>query len=73
METLVMAKNKPGPKPDPQRVRDVATIIRSRKEWKDAIDRLAEFDRAPSVSDLFDRAIVTYARSVGFPEPIPKR
>ena len=69
----VMAKKKPGPKPDPSRTRDAVTMVRSTVAWKAAVDRMAEFDRAPSVSDLIDRAIAAYARTIGFPEPIPKR
>ena len=30
-------KGRPGPKPDPARVRDVATLIRSTRAWKDAL------------------------------------
>jgi len=67
------AKGKPGPKTDPSKVRDAATMVRSSQAWKDSVERLADFDRAPSVSDLIDRAVAHYARAIGFPEPIPKR
>jgi len=73
MVAALVAKMKPGPKPDPMRVRDAVTNIRSTQGWKDAVDKLAEFDRAPSVADLIDRAVVAYARSINFPEPVPKR
>ena len=59
--------------PKEQRVRTAVTAIRSRPEWKDWVERLAEFDRAPSLNDLFDRAMVIYARHVGFNEVPPKR
>jgi hypothetical protein len=67
-----MAK-KTGPKPDPSRVRNVTTMVRSTPGWKAALKKLAEFDRAPSESDLIDRAVAAYARAVNFPEAIPKR
>ena len=68
-----MANKKPGPKPDPSNVRDALTQVRSSRGWKEAIDELADFDRAPSTADLIDRAIVAYARQVRYPKPIPKR
>ncbi len=67
------SKSKPGPKPDPSRVRGAATLVRSTEAWKRAVEAFAEFDRAPSVSDLVDRAIVAYARERGYEKPIPKR
>jgi hypothetical protein len=66
-------KSKPGPKPDPSRVRSAATLVRSSDAWKRAVEEFAEFDRAPSVSDLIDRAVVAYARERGYDKPIPKR
>jgi hypothetical protein len=73
VELAVMAKKKPGPKPDPDRVRSAAIMLRGRPEWREWVERLAEFDRAPSLNELFDRALVIYARHVGFAEAAPKR
>jgi hypothetical protein len=67
----VMAKKKQEPKE--QRVRTAVTAIRSRPEWKEWVERLADFERAPSLNDLFDRALVAYARQIGFKEVAPKR
>ena len=67
------AKGKPGPKPDPTRVRSEAVMLRGRPEWKEWLGRLAEFDRSASMNELFDRAIAVYAREVGFKETPPKR
>jgi hypothetical protein len=74
----VMAKRKsgdgkPGPKPDPSRVRDAVTLVRSRQDWKAAVEEAAEFDRAPSVADFIDRAVAHYCRQIGFPKALPKR
>ena len=69
----VVAKKKAGPKPDPSRIRDAVTAVRSSAAWKEYVERLAEFDRAPSVADLLDRSIVIYARERGFDEAPPKR
>lgn len=66
-------RKKPGPKPDPSRVRDAATMVRSGLAWKQAVEAFAEWDRAPSVSDLIDRAIVAYARERGYDKAFPKR
>ena len=55
-----------------QWVRTSATAIRSRPEWKEWIERLADFDRASRLNDLIDRAMVVYARHFGFPEVVPK-
>jgi hypothetical protein len=66
-------KAKPGPKPDPARVRAVATLIRSTRAWKDAVEAFAEWDRTSSVADLIDKAIVAYARERRYDKPFPKR
>jgi hypothetical protein len=77
MEAVLVAKKKapaePEPKPKVHRVRDATTNIRSTQEWKAWVDELADFDRAPSVNDLVDRALVAYAREIKFPKPAPKR
>jgi hypothetical protein len=73
METAAVAKKKGSPKPQPRRIRSATTNIRSSPEWKEWVDGLAEFDRAPSVNELFDRALVAYAREIKYPKPAPKR
>lgn len=78
MESVLVAnpdetKGRPGPKPDPVRVRAAVTNIRSMPDWKERLEELKEFDRASSLGELIDRAIVAYAREVGFPKPFPKR
>jgi hypothetical protein len=67
------AKKKPGPKPDPTRVRSAVTNIRSSPEWKSWLERLAEANRSSSLADLIDDAVVDYARKLGFKEAAPKR
>jgi hypothetical protein len=47
--------------------------VRSCEEWKQAVAEFAEWDRAASISDLVDRAIVEYARARGYGKPIPRR
>lgn len=64
------AGRKPQP---PERVRKAVTMIRSADEWKEAVEQLAEWDRASSISELIDRAVVAYARARGYDRPIPKR
>jgi hypothetical protein len=63
-----------GRKPKPtERVRKAVTMIRSADEWKAAVEQFAEWDRASTVSELIDRAVVAYARARGYDRPIPKR
>lgn len=73
MGPTIMAKKKPGPKPDPSRVRTAAIMVRGRPEWKAWAEDLATFDRAASMNELFDRALVAYARQVGFKTAAPPR
>jgi hypothetical protein len=81
LSTATMAKKrgKAGPdaggeSPEPEaRVRTGSIIVRGVPEWKEWAEELAEFDRTPSLNDLVDRALVHYARHVGFTKPAPKR
>jgi hypothetical protein len=65
------AEHVPEPADDPRRT--ATTPLRSSADWKAAIRRLATFDRAPTVSDLIDRAVAAYAKSIGFAERLPGR
>lgn len=65
-------KAKPGPKPDPGRVRSAVIQIRSMPAWKEWLKELADHDRADIV-DVIDRALVMYAREIKFPKAAPKR
>jgi hypothetical protein len=60
-------------KPEESRVRTGVILVRGVPEWKSWTEELADFDRAPSTSDLIDRALVVYARHVGFTKAAPKR
>jgi hypothetical protein len=61
------------PQVDQDRIRNASTMVRSSEAWKLALQEFAEWDRAPSVSDLVDRAILDYARSRKYDKPIPRR
>jgi uncharacterized protein (DUF1778 family) len=50
----------------------VIVSIRVSSEYRDWLNRLAEFERV-NLSDLLDRAITRYARDVQFKEVAPKR
>jgi hypothetical protein len=50
----------------------VIVSIRVAPEYRDWLDRLADFERV-NTSDLFDRAMTRYAREVGFKEAAPRR
>lgn len=72
VEDPSMAKRKPGPQPvDGGRVATVP--IRSTAAWKTWAEGFMEWDRAPSMADLVDRALVAYARERKYPEPAPRR
>jgi hypothetical protein len=68
-----MAKKKAAARKEPSRIRSATTNIRSSAEWKAWVEELAEADRAPSVNELVDRALVAYARSIKFPKQAPPR
>lgn len=71
---IVVAKKKTSqPKPPTRRVRNAVTLVRSTDPWKEAVEAFADWDRASSVSELVDRAIVAYARERGYDKPFPKR
>jgi hypothetical protein len=60
------------PKPQTPRARTAAVNIRTFPAWKEWVDEFAEFDRC-SLVELFDRALVSYAREKKFPKPAPRR
>jgi hypothetical protein len=53
-------------------VRSVVNTFRSTPDWRDWVARMADSERI-GVPDLIDRALVDYAKKVGFREPPPKR
>lgn len=55
------------------RRRDAVLMTRGTPEWKSWVIRLAEADRASSMPELIDRALIAYAEHVKFPEVPPKR
>lgn len=55
------------------RIRDVCLFLRGTQEWKAWVERLGRADRAASINELGDRALVVYARHIGFSEVPPKR
>jgi hypothetical protein len=46
--------------------------IKGTAEWKEWLNRLADFSRLPSTI-VIDLALAEWAKSHGFPEPPPKR
>jgi hypothetical protein len=64
----LMAKSKPGPKPNPNRVRSAVTNIRSRPEWKSWLEQFAEHVGV-DVSEVIDQALLQYARVKNFDMP----
>ncbi len=66
-------KGKPGPKPDPDKVRSASILLKGRPVWKVWVLELAEHCHSPNTNELVDRALLYYAREMGFPKPAPKR
>jgi hypothetical protein len=50
----------------------VIVSVRVSADFRAWLDELAEHERM-GLSDIFDRAVVDYARKVGFPKAAPKR
>jgi len=63
---------KPKPKLNRENPRPTALTIKGRTEWRDWVDRGAEFCRT-DVAKLVDAALVEYLKQRGFEEPAPKR
>jgi hypothetical protein len=70
VEKLKMARAKP--KAGRENPRPTALTIKGRPEWRDWVDRGAEYCRT-DVAKLVDAALVDYLKQRGFDEPAPKR
>lgn len=66
-----LARVKPGPKPDPERVRSSNTNLRSRPEWKAWLEEVAS-SKGLTAAEVIDRALLLWARDEGLTMP-PKR
>lgn len=53
--------------------RSTMMTVRCSPDWAAWVRDLAEHDRSGNVADLIDRALVAYAREVGFARQAPKR
>ncbi len=65
-----MAKTRSGA--SNQNPRPTALTIKGRVEWREWVERGAEFCRT-DVAKLVDAALVEYLKQKGFEEPAPKR
>jgi hypothetical protein len=52
--------------------RPIALTIRGRADWKEWVGQLADHERI-SINELVDRALVRYAREIGFKAVAPER
>ncbi len=73
---VYMAQNKPEPINRPvdqwRPAKPISLQVRSSLEWKAWLERLAKYDRT-TAAELADRALASYARSIGFPDQPPER
>ena len=65
-----MAKSKT--RPTRENPRPTALTIKGRREWRDWVERGADFCRT-DVAKLVDAALVDYLKQRGFDEPAPRR
>jgi hypothetical protein len=65
-------RRKPKRKRRDSEPRPIALTIRGRQQWKEWVASLAEFERV-SINELVDRALVKYAREVGYKAGAPER
>ena len=63
---------KPKARPTRENPRPTALTIKGRAEWRDWVERGADFCRT-DVAKLVDAALVEYLKQRGFDEPAPKR
>ncbi len=63
---------KPKARPTRENPRPTALTIKGRTEWRDWVERGADFCRT-DVAKLVDAALVEYLKQRGFDEPAPKR
>jgi hypothetical protein len=71
-------KAPPSPSGEPGGERPVAIQVRGWPAWKEWVVRLAQFEAkrlsvAVNLNALVGRALIYYARSIGFPEEPPER
>jgi hypothetical protein len=66
----MMARQKP--KAVRENPRPTALTIKGRREWRDWVERGANFCRT-DVAKLVDAALVDYLKQRGFEEPAPRR
>jgi len=67
-----VAKKTPTPKPTVADSRAIIVTLKGNPEFRDWLNRFAEFDRSTAVQ-ITEKALVAYARQLGFEEPAPKR
>jgi hypothetical protein len=67
-----VAKKKTIPKPAPPDTRAIIVTLKGNPEFRDWLNRLADFDRSTAVQ-VAEKGMVCYANKVGFTEPAPKR
>ncbi len=63
---------KPKARPTRENPRPTALTIKGRTEWRDWVERGADFCRT-DVAKLVDAALVEYLKQRGFDDPAPKR
>jgi hypothetical protein len=69
---VFMGKKKTGDRAKSTNVTPNAVVVRGCREWHEWLKELAEHDRT-SMAETIDRALIDYARKVGFKKGAPER
>ena len=70
--TVARPKKSPEPKAENWTNKTVIFQMRGSVEFKEWLKKLSDFD-ATDATEVVERALAAYARSIGFGEPRPKR
>ena len=67
-----MAKKRRASEEAPADDRAIVVSMKGTKEFRDWLNELAEFERTTAVQ-ILEKAVVTYAKQIGFSKPATKR
>jgi hypothetical protein len=67
-----VAKKKPAPGSTPADTRSIVVSMKGTTEFRDWLNLLAESERTTAVQ-ILEKAVVFYAKHIGFTTPAPRR
>lgn len=60
-------------KPKLRRTRTEVIHFRVTPAWRETVKEAIEFDRACSLAEFFDHAVLSHMEKIGFKKPLPRR